>query len=232
MTQVGLGVPVLLLTAIFPLMSLARSDEDELSRHMISKVFRVAAICGAWMSIATVIGASFIIKAIAGSTAHGAIAVLQIQAAVFTLTFLSTSSALALISLRRYRVMLVASLSALALDVLLGVLLIPGLGARGGAIADVITESLVAVGLLTIVVKETRGLQITARFVLSLLFASGLSLAVLALPTGSVARVAIATPTYFAVLVVTGSIPEELLNAVRSVSAKARAMPGVRNLAS
>jgi O-antigen/teichoic acid export membrane protein len=219
-TQVALGVPILLLTAIFPLMSRGL-DQQRGVADMVGKVFTVAVICGVWMSITVALGAQFIIDVIVGSRGRGAVSVLRIQGVVLTMSFISTSSALGLISLRRYRTMIITSSSALALNVALGVLLVPALGARGGAVADVITEAVVAVGLTAVLMHAVPRHEIRASLMPSLVLAVVLSATVLLLPVGSVARVIGATIIYFGVLLLTGAIPTE-------VTATARRMRAVR----
>src|SRR5205807_1070842 len=81
------------------------------------------------------LGASFIIPLIAGSKGHAAIGVLRVQALVFIVSFISTASALALVSLRRYRALVISSTGALLLNIVLALVLIPAAGARGGALA-------------------------------------------------------------------------------------------------
>jgi O-antigen/teichoic acid export membrane protein len=221
-TQVALGVPILLLTAIFPMMS----REDAAGRSgaglIVGRVFTAAAICGAWLSLAMVLGADGILRVIAGSQGHGALAVLRVQAAVLTVSFLSASSALTLISLRRFRPMIVTSSCALALNIALGLALIPAHGALGGALADVLTELIVAIGLTTIVVRVVPHHEITASIAPPLLAALTLSGTVVFLPIGPAARVVTATIIYFGVLLLTRSIPKELLRAARGMSALRR----------
>jgi O-antigen/teichoic acid export membrane protein len=214
-TQVALGIPILLLTAIFPLMARERRDWSSEAGQMVGKVFTVAAICGVWMSGAMALGASFILDVIAGSQGRGAISVLRIQGAVLTVSFISASSALTLISLRRFRPMIVTSSCALVFNIVLDVLLVPVLGARGGALADVLTETITAIGLTAIVMRSVPQHRITASIAPPLLLAAALSSTVLLFPIGPVARVVVATIIYFGVLLLTGSIPDELRNAVR-----------------
>lgn len=215
-TQVALTIPVLLLTAIFPLMSRERKDEAPKAGEIGGKVFTVALICGVWMSLAMVLGAPFIIDVIAGRQGQGAISVLRIQGLVLIASFISTSSALALISLRRYRPMIIASSSALALNILLALVLVPALGARGGAMADVLTETVVAIGLTVVLMRAVPRLQIRTSVVPSLVLASALSATVLLLPVGSVAHVIGASVIYFGVLLLMGTIPDEVTNAART----------------
>jgi len=214
-TQVALGIPILLLTAIFPLMARERTDWSAEDGQLIGKVFAVAAICGVWMSLTMALGASFVLDVIAGKQGRGAVPVLRIQGAVLTVSFISASCALTLISLRRYRAMILTSSGALVANVALGLVLVPQLGARGGALADVITETIAAVGLTVLVIRAVPQHHISASVLPPLLLATGLSASVLLLPIGAIAHVALASIIYFAVLLLTGSIPAELVQAAR-----------------
>lgn len=217
-TQVALTIPGLLLTAVFPLMARTRSPH-EAQGEMVGKVFTVAVICGVWMSLAIALGAPFIIDVIGGSQARGAISVLRIQGVLLTVSFVSTSSAFNLVSLRRYRPLVIASTGALALNIVLALVLVPALGARGGAIADVITEAVMAIGLSAVLIHAVPEHQIKATIVSPLILASALSATVLLLPVGSVAHVLVATIIYFGVLLLTGAIPDEVISAARRLRA-------------
>src|SRR5258708_25962995 len=59
-TQVALGIPILLLTAIFPLLSHELRAQEPAAGETVGKVFTVAVIGGARMSLAIVLGAPFI----------------------------------------------------------------------------------------------------------------------------------------------------------------------------
>jgi O-antigen/teichoic acid export membrane protein len=214
-TQVALGIPILLLTAIFPLMSRERTDWTSSAGLMVGKVFTVAAICGVWLSLAMALGASFILEVIAGGQGRGAVSVLRIQGLALTVSFISASSALTLISMRRFRPMIVTSACALVLNVVLDLTLVPPLGARGGALADVISETVAAIALTVTVMRAVPRHGITPSIAPPLLLAAGLSATVLLLPIGSVARVGAATVIYFSVLLLTHSIPDELTHLAR-----------------
>ncbi len=215
-TQAALAIPGLLLTAIFPLMSRGRDAGHESgARGQLGRVFDVALICGVWMSLATALGARFVIDAIAGGRGHGSIAVLQIQGLLFVMSFAFTANALYLVSVRRYRPLIVASSSALLVNVALALALIPGLGARGGAIADVVTETLAAVGLTIAVARSLPQREITLSLVGPLALACAASAIVLLLPIGSLGQAALATVVYFGVLLRVGAIPREIVDAAR-----------------
>jgi O-antigen/teichoic acid export membrane protein len=225
-TQVALTVPGLLLTAIFPLMARApatgRDGSESAVRApgaVVGKVFTVGIICGVWMALAVALSAPFLIDVIGGSHAHAAVPVLRIQAVVLVVSFLSTASAFHLVSMRRYRPLLVASACGLAINILLAVVLVSALGAEGGAIADVVSELLMASGLTVVVMRVVPGHGITGRFLPPVLLASSLAATVLLLPVGSLVRALAATAIYFGVLGAARAIPDEVLAAARQVRA-------------
>ncbi len=222
-TQVAITIPGLLLTAVFPLITRTLRGEvqgemDAKARgEMVGKVFTVGIICGVWMSLAIFLSAPFLIRVIGGSQARDAVPVLRIQSIVLIVSFLSTSNAFHLVSLRRYRPLVVSSACALALNILLAVVLVAALGARGGAVADVVTEFLLGLGLTAVVMHAVPQNQINASFVPPVLLACALSASVALLPVGSVAQAIGATIIYFGVLLLTGTIPDEVLSAARRV---------------
>jgi O-antigen/teichoic acid export membrane protein len=214
-TQVALGVPILLLTAIFPLMSHQRTDHGPAAGDMFDKVFSVAVIGGVWMSLAMALGAPFIIDVIAGSPGRGAVSVLRVQGLVLIPSFVSSSCGLILISLRQYRRIVIVSSAALALNIVLALVLVPALGARGGALADVLTETVVAIALTTVLLRAVPRHRVRSSVALPVLLALALSATVLLLPVGSVARVIVATIIYFGILMLTRTIPSEVIDAAR-----------------
>jgi O-antigen/teichoic acid export membrane protein len=186
----------------------------------VGRLLTVAAICGVWLSLVMALGASFIIPLIAGSKGHAAIGVLRVQALVFAVSFLSTASALTLVSLQRYRPLLIASTGALLLNIVLALVLIPADGARGGALADVLTEAAAAIGLTLTVIRSVPAGEISARFLPPLLLGAAASLVVLALPIGALGPAAGATLIYFGALLLMRAIPREIIDAARGAIAR------------
>jgi O-antigen/teichoic acid export membrane protein len=141
--------------------------------------------------------------------------VLRLQGLVFIPSFISSSCALILISQRQYRRIVTVSSAALALNILLALVLVPALDAKGGALADVLTETLVAIALTVTLLHTVPRHQIRASVAPPVLLALALSATVLLLPVGSVARVIGATLIYFGVLLLTRTIPEDVTAAAR-----------------
>jgi O-antigen/teichoic acid export membrane protein len=214
-TQVALGIPALALTAIFPLLTSRREPGEPDVGAKLGRVFDVAVIFGVWMSLAMALGASAILDVVAGARGHGAIGVLRIQGLVLTAAFVSAASMFGLLALRRYRPMLIASSCALLLNVALGLALIPGHGARGGAIADVVTEIAVAAWLTASFVRLVPQHTIDPRVLAPVALAGALAAVTALLPGGPVVHVILATGVYFGVLLVSGAIPAEVTDAAR-----------------
>jgi O-antigen/teichoic acid export membrane protein len=214
-TQVVIAIPGLLLTAVFPLLSRVHRKQEGDPGVAVGKVFIVAIVCGVWMSLAIALGASFIVPLIAGSQGRGAVPVLRIQGLVLIGSFVSTSSALTLVSLRRYRSLIVVSSCSLALNIVLGLVLVPAVGAEGGALADVLTETIAAAGLTVVLMRAVSEHQITASFVPAVMLACVVSAGVLLLPIGAVAQVIGASALYLGTLLVTRTIPAEVVDAAR-----------------
>jgi O-antigen/teichoic acid export membrane protein len=217
-----LTVPSLLLIAVFPLMAERRKSEDDFADT--GKIFAVALVFGAWLSLATALGSSVIIGLIAPPSGHAAVPVLRIQALVFVLSFVSTSSALGLVALRRYRPVLISSASALVLNVALAAILVPSSGARGGAIADVAAELLPAIGLTVALARSAPKHEIKLSLLPVVGVACAGSLLVLLVPIGAVAQVVGATIIFFSALLVTHAIPTEVTSAARNLRVVQRLM--------
>jgi O-antigen/teichoic acid export membrane protein len=222
--QAGLAIPGLLLTAIFPLMTRARSGESAGAGDALGKILAVVAICGFWMALASALGADFIIEAIAGRRGRGAVPVLRIQALMFVASFLFTANALYLVSIRRYRPLLIASSTALALNIVLALVLVPELGAEGGAIADVATETVAALALTLAVARAAPGRRLAPSLVGALALACAACAPVLLLAIGSLGRACLASAIYFAVLLASGAIPRDVLDAARRLDPRRAAV--------
>jgi O-antigen/teichoic acid export membrane protein len=222
--QVGLAIPALALTAVFPILARNAARSQSGLGDGIRKVFDVAVIFGVWLSLVTAIAASVIIDLIAGAKGHPAIAVLRIQGIVLAISFIWASSMFALLAVKRYRPMLIACFAAVPLNIVLSLALVPALGARGGAIADVATESVVAVCLTFALVRALPRDELSARVIPPVLVAAvGAGLAWF-LPGGAILRAIVATIVYFAILLALKAIPEEITNTVRRFPvARARA---------
>jgi O-antigen/teichoic acid export membrane protein len=212
--EVLILVPLVLITAVFPIMARAASTDTERFRYAISRALEVAFIAGAWMALSLALGADFVIQVIAGDEGKPAVDVLQVQALALVATFVAQTCSFGLLSLHRYRGMLIGSSLALATNALLTGLLAPDHGAHGAAIATVATEGALAVVLLIALARAEHGVGLPWGTALRVIPAAGVAVLAGLLPVHSVIVVAVATLAYFGVLAAVGGIPRDLVAAL------------------
>jgi O-antigen/teichoic acid export membrane protein len=208
------GIPLLLVGAVFPI--LARSARDDRKRHAYAteRLVTTVIIGGVWMALMTAILAQLAIDIIAGSEFQPSVDVLRIQSIAVMASFLLIAATHVLISVARYRELLVLSAAALVVSAALTLIFAPGLGAKGGAIANVGGESLAALLGLIFLVRAEVGMRIPyVTFVkAAVAAAAGGVLVLLGLP--DVVTAVLATVVFGAVLLALRAIPGELLDAV------------------
>jgi PST family polysaccharide transporter len=208
------GIPLLLVGAVFPI--LARSARDDRKRHAYAteRLVTTVIIGGVWMALMTAILAQLAIDIIAGSEFQPSVDVLRIQSIAVMASFLLIAATHVLISVARYRELLILSAAALVVSAALTLIFAPGLGAKGGAIANVGGESLAALLGLIFLVRAEVGMRIPyVTFVkAAVAAAAGGVLVLLGLP--DVVTAVLATVVFGAVLLALRAIPGELLDAV------------------
>jgi O-antigen/teichoic acid export membrane protein len=210
------AIPLLLANSAFPVVARAARDDETRLQYSIQRLFETAVVFGAWMVLATALGARFAIDVVAGSKFGPSVPVLQIQAFGLLATFVSVTWSTALLALHRHRALLLVNVVALSVSVAATLSLVPVLGAKGAAIATVAGEVALAAAYSLAV---TRGPQ---RIAVSLGVLPRVALAVapaaaLVFVHGlhGVALVAAASAVYFGLAFVFRAVPPELLDAMR-----------------
>jgi len=214
--EVLAGVPYMLVMSVFPVLARAARDNQGRLRYSLQRTFEVSLILGVWMMLAVVVGAPFAIHVVAGSSFDPSIPVLRIQGVALVATFLVATWGYALLSIKRYKPLLLANAFALALTIGLTSALAPAHGARGAAISMTITEVSLALAYVLILTRSRPDLRLSLRIVPAVAVAAGLGAAA-ALVSGipSWAGVLAASALYLAVLLLTGAIPSEVRDALR-----------------
>ena len=153
------AVPSLIVTVAFPVLARAARDDRERLTYALQRLFEVSVVLGAATVIGLVIGAPFVIEVLAGPKFAGAVGVLQIQALALMASFLLATWGFGLLSLHRHRPLLLANLLALGLSCVLVLVLASADGARGAALATVISESVLAIAYLVALARGHRDLM-------------------------------------------------------------------------
>jgi len=211
--EILVGVPVLLVTTVFPVVARAVRDDRQRLAYVMNRTLQAGIIVGLGMSLATIIGAGLVMTILTGGHGGQAATVLRIQAPGLLLAFFSASWAIELIALRRHRALLVSSAVAVALTAGLTAALVPGHGALGGAVASIAGESAL---VLTMGISLWRSGDLffsLGRVPRAVLCAAGATLAAVVVPLASPVRLAVFVLLYGGGLVVSGAIPEEIREA-------------------
>ena len=208
------GIPWVLAASVLPVLSVAAASDRERLRYVSGRVFEGAVIAGGWIAIIIIVGAGFGIQIVAGNAGKPSVPVLRIMGIGVTATFVVASWGFVLLSLRRYRQLVIANVSALALALTLSVILIPELHAKGGAITTAVLELFLAISYVVMLIRD--GIvpppHFAWRFALAL--ALGMGVGALLLYVHAVLAVAVGSAVYFAALWLLRAIPSELIDAL------------------
>jgi O-antigen/teichoic acid export membrane protein len=207
------AVPLLLVSTAFPVLARAAHVDRARLEYGLRRVFDVAVIVGVWMALATILGAPFALRVVAGEGFEPSVGVLQIQALALLPSFLATAAAFALVSLRQNMGLLLANAIALTTTVVLTLALVPWIEAKGAAAAMVAGDCLLTV-LYGITLVRARALVLDAPILLRVAVAAALAALLALTPLPDVPLVATATVVYFAALFLLRGIPPEIADAL------------------
>jgi PST family polysaccharide transporter len=209
-------VPLLMVSAAFPIFARAAHGDHVRFAYGIERVFEVAAIVGVLFVLLLSLGAPIAVAVVGGAEFDPAVEVLRIQAFALGGTFVGAVWSFALLSLHRQRTLMWINLGALAVGSVLVATLTVLAGSNGAAAATAVMEiGLATVGLLVLSHGHAH-LRPSLRRLPRILFA-GLFAATPALIPGipTLVLVIVATALYAGLLFVTGAIPDELMDGLR-----------------
>ena len=213
--EVLIGIPGFAVASAFPILSRAAAGDRERFAYATGRILELALIGGTAFALGTILIAPFAIDVVAGAKGKPASPVLQIQALALIATFMVSASSYALLALRRHTAILVISLAALVENVVLTLILVPISHARGAAVAAVIVESCLALGMLGVLLRSGRArLRLSTVPVVAI---AGLAGAAPLLIGGlhPVLRALVGIVIYAAVIALFGRTPPELAHALQ-----------------
>ena len=143
-TEFAAAVGSALAGTVTPVLAHGELNEPARFRRDAWQTVRNLALAGTAAAHVLGLGAPLIMQVIGGDATNGAVAVMRIQAPALIATFASFGMGAILLVLRRYRELLVINALALAIVVTAALILVPGHGAKGAAVAVLMGEWLVA----------------------------------------------------------------------------------------
>jgi O-antigen/teichoic acid export membrane protein len=213
--SVVIAIPALTVGSTLPVLSRAARDDRERLGYVLERLTEVTLIAGVGLALGLALGAGFVVKVLSGGSGVP-VTVLQIESVAILTQFLAAPWQYGLLALHRHRSLLITSAAGLAASVILSLILIPPLQARGAAIAFSGAEMLVA-GLCLVFLRNARpdlafSFRVPARVLAGALLGVVVALLVPGLP--SLPQAVIALVIYAAVLLLSGAIPRELKQAL------------------
>jgi O-antigen/teichoic acid export membrane protein len=210
------SLPLLVLSTALPLLAVAGRDDDERLRFGLQKMTEVA-LAAAVVFVLVIVGlAPTLIPLLGGDQYRGAAPVLQIQAFALIPVFVGQVAQLALVSLRRQSALAWANLGALAVVVALGAVFIPLWDARGAAVAAVVGETVLAVGVFGFLHRNAPRVMPTLGLMPRVVAAAVPAFLVLLVPAPWEVDLALSLALFAALSLVLRAIPFELLHALRN----------------
>jgi O-antigen/teichoic acid export membrane protein len=210
---VAAGIPLLLVSTAFPVLARAAHTDRERLQYAVQRLVDIALIVGAWMALAMILGARVAIDVVAGADFREAVPALQIQGLAMVPVFLSITGALALVSLRRHVAVLAGNAVGLTIIIVVTAILVPKMGAEGGAVATLTAECVIAL-LYGVVIFGSRVVRYDLELVPRIAIAAALAAALALTPLGGAVLVLSATAVYWGALFLLRGVPPEVVDAL------------------
>jgi O-antigen/teichoic acid export membrane protein len=215
--EIIIGLPALVVGAAFPIVTRAQRDDPARFAYATRRMFELAVLVGVWVALALELGARFATDVLGGPAAAPAAPVLRIQGLAIMATFVAVACAFPLLSMRRYRPLLLANVAGLVVTLGVSLSLVPVLHARGAAIATVAAELTLATALVAALVRVRPELRLPLGAIPLALLAGGAGVGVGHLVgVHPVLDVVVGTCVYGLVLAAFGRFPPEIGHALRA----------------
>ncbi len=208
------NVPILVAGVALPMLAAAARDDRARLRYAIRGMSEGAVVAGVFVILVTARAAEPVMALIGGSSFRPSGAVLRIQVAALLFIALYQIWTVAIVALGRQRDLIFTNIAGLLGVLLFASVLVPLLGARGGAIASVLGDVLLAALIYSRLRAAMGGIDLRAGFFVRVLAAAAVGGACLILPglPGLVAA-ALAGLLYIVIGQAIGMFPAELRTA-------------------
>ena len=214
--EVVSALPFIAVSSAFPILARAARDDADRLRYGIQRLFDGSVVFGLFLVVGLVVGARFAIEVIAPIDEFAAsVPVLRLQAVAVVFTFFVATFSFALLSLRRYRELLISNLAAVIIAAVGTPLLAPQMGAEGAALATTLAEATLSVAYAVALWRADPALLPHLGTVVRIAPATVLAFAPMALDLHPVFEAALAGAVFVLAAVIARAVPPELLNALR-----------------
>lgn len=211
--EVLIVIPGIMVTTAFPIFARSAVRDHQRLAYAVSRVFLVSLIVGVWFTLVLAVGAPIAIKLLGGAAFSKATGVLRIQAFGLGASFVSSLWGMVMVTLRLYRQLVLIGVITLVAGVALVTVLATTNGAEGAALGTTITEVAGALFIPFVLWHTNRQVVPSMAGVPRIVLAGAIAALVVLVPgVPVIARVAMATVIYLAILIAIRAIPDELLH--------------------
>ncbi|HEX3691722.1 MAG TPA: flippase [Solirubrobacteraceae bacterium] len=209
------AVPWLLAGSAFPILARAARDDAHRLSYALQRMFEAGLIVGGAVALGLFVGAPFAVEIVGGPGFAPSVTVLRILAVGVPATYLVATWSFALLSLKRYRELIVVNAVMVLTAIALCVALIPPYASQGAALVTATLEMLLAAGYAIALVRHERDLRPSLQRIPRIALALAVALAASQLaPVPSVVAALVAVAVFAGLLATLGVLPEELIQAV------------------
>jgi O-antigen/teichoic acid export membrane protein len=212
--EVLIGVPALVISAAFPILSRAVRDDMDRFAYASRRLFELSVLVGAWMVLCVELGARFAVDVLTAEHQAAIADVLRIQGFAIVATFVAVACGFPLLSLRRYRELLYANAAALVASLVLTLVLVPSFDAEGAALAAVGAELALAATTAALLVRSGHGVRLPLSVIPVAIIAFGAAMIGSKVLGGhAVIQVAVGSLLYVLALIAQRRFPPEVRDA-------------------
>ena len=208
-------LPVLVAGVALPLMTAAARDDLARLRYAIEGLSEGAVIAGVFVVVVTLRAAEPVMRAIGGAAFAPAGDVLRIQVVALLFIALYQIWTVALVALGQQRQLILTNALGLLAVGVFAAALVPPLGARGGAIASVLADAVLASLIYWRLHRSTGRVTVRLGFLARVAVAAAAAVGVLLIPgIPDIPAAALGGVVFLGVGLAVGMVPEELRDVI------------------
>ena len=206
-----------MISMAIPVLAVAGAEDRARFRSGLQLLLQSGLVAAAAITVGLIAAAPQLMTLIGGAQFADSAVVLQIQSVALIGIFANQALQFALVTLRAQRRLIYANAVALAMLLAAGFTLVPMLGPEGGAIAVIIGEAVLTLGLAVALVRTDHSCAPSITFAIRLLASAVVPVAVIVVfHTGWITAM-VAVALFVVAAVIFGAIPREAIRALLPV---------------
>jgi O-antigen/teichoic acid export membrane protein len=213
--ELFIAIPPVLVGVAIPLLATAAAEDLDRLRYALQRLTETAAVAFTGLALVVAVVAEPALRLLGGDPYAGAARMLQIQVWSLVPLALGSTVAFGLLSLRRQRDLALANSLALVAVLTAGGALIAEYGGEGAAVAGVVAETVLLLGLVAFLRRAEPSVVPRLRFAWRPLTALGAGAATLLVPLPEWIDGLAAGSAFLVVALLISAVPPEVLEALR-----------------